>query len=72
MQTKTDQRALRPNGRPLSGHDATPARVRPDHAHSHGRATPRTAETRRVGAHMQAQSGASMDYQLGFTSGPSN
>lgn len=73
MLTKPDQRALCPNGRPLSGHDNTPAaRIRPDHAATHGRATPRAVAARRVSGQMQAQSGASMTYQLGFTSGPSS
>jgi hypothetical protein len=73
MQTKPENRALRPNGRTLSGHETKPAaRVRPDHAASHGRATQRAATARRASAQMQAQGGASMDYQMGFTSGPSN
>lgn len=73
MQTKPETRALRPSGRTLSGHDGNQAaRVRPDHAASYGRAKPRAASARRVGAQMQAQSGASMTYQLGFTSGPSS
>lgn len=73
MQSKPDHRAIRPAGRVISGPETAPdARIRPDHATSHGRATPRGAATRRPGAKMQARGGASMDYQLGFTSGPSN
>lgn len=73
MTRKSDHRAPRPEARPVAGPETTQAaRVRPDHANSHGRATPRDATTRRTGAQTQAQSGASMTYQLGFTSGPSS
>lgn len=72
MQTRSDHRAMRPAGRGVPGpHDIKTPRDRTEHATSHGRATPRDAATRRPSAQMQARSGASMDYQLGFTSGPS-
>jgi hypothetical protein len=72
MQSKLDQRAIRPQARVTPGPDTQPARIRPDHATSHGRATSRVTGNRRASAQMQAQGGASMNYQMGFTSGPSN
>jgi hypothetical protein len=73
MQTKPQKRALGPNDTgTVATNVSTPARMRPDHAAHHGRSTPRDAATRRNDARMQAQTGASMDYQMGFTSGPSN
>jgi hypothetical protein len=73
MQAKSDHRATRPNDRSITGPKMpVPTRIRPDQAPSHGRDMQRGIAPRRLAAHMQAQTGASMDYQLGFTSGPSS
>jgi hypothetical protein len=73
MQSKSDHRAIRSGAHGLTGSEPKPAaRIRPDHATTHGRATRRDAATRRASVQPQARIGASMDYQMGFTSGPSN
>lgn len=73
MTIKPDHRATGPNTQAMSG-SVLPAgaRVRPDHSAHHGRAASRDATSRRHGARTKAQAGAFMDYQQGFTSGPSN
>jgi hypothetical protein len=72
MQTKTDQRATRPTRSSLSG-PAIPAaaRLRPGHAERAGRGMQRDVAAPGDAVQMQAPTGVSMDYQLGFTSGPS-
>ena len=73
MTVKSDHRATGPNTQAMSGSTSSAgARVRPDHSAHHGRASSRDASARRHGARKQAQTGAFMDYQQGFTSGPSN
>ncbi|NKX43351.1 hypothetical protein [Roseicyclus persicicus] len=71
MTTKTDQRAPRPTGRGISGQTAPGlGRLRPDHAAQHGRATAHAAAARGPAPRRMPRSGASMDYQQGFFSGP--
>jgi hypothetical protein len=73
MTVTSERRANGPNTQTMSGVPSPAgARVRPDHAAHHGRAASRDATARRPGARTQAQTGAFMDYQQGFTSGPSN
>lgn len=72
MTIKPDQRALRPNGTsiPGAGTAGTNAPLRPAKAAGKARVAERGGPRPRPASQMQAQTGASMDYQLGFSSGP--
>jgi hypothetical protein len=71
MQNNLNTRAPRPADRDVSRSTHLAADARHDHVAAHGRAASRSgAVLRRAPGQMQAQNGASMAYQQGFTSGP--